>query len=861
MGTFLNAACDRCPLSRSRDGFKPVPAEVHQNDIVAVLTDFPGKQDVETGRPLSGTVGVEFQEALDALRIPRSRLRIVPVMSCRPPENNLSAVLRQTKKANTKHEKEHGEKRWDSPMDCCRARMLDDLRGVKNVLVLGGTAASAIRAGSASIDALRGSYETIPAPWDSDELIRVAYTHHPSRVLADPVLRPVFRNDIAKGFRYFFDRSRWTDPEIVICHSVEDVAASLARLRDMGEPISYDVETDGIAHDTLDMRCIAFANTRLSVLVPLLSVDKHTRFFDPTDERVVRSELVRMLANPGVPLRGHNAGQFDRQVCENVLGVTPALTDDTILLHLLADNEMSHGLGFLGSYFTDFGEAWKANRPAKTARVDMDLWVYCAKDACVTEHIYQPIMSIVKKRAQEHLVPREGMLQAAGCSMQRMGIRVDVPKVEALQAEYEDKLAEHERICKTIAGEKFNPRSFPQVGAMLFDKFGLAPVAYSEETGEPSTDDDSLRRMLIQYPLSDEQRLFIESIRKVRGSSKLLGTYLRPLRPWNKTYLTPGGEERPGIIAPDGRIHPSYNRLPATGRYSSSDPNAQNIPEGLRGLFIPSDGHIFVACDSDQLEARYIGEEALAMRMVEVFNSGLDLHNETMEIIYGKGIWQLDGAPDDRRKKGKGTFKNTRAITKNVRYAWQYAAGVDRIWEQVTSAEDEEGRLLFAHLTKDDVREVVDGLKNADPEIPRWWAQTQLFHRKHGYIADRLWGRRRDFKGTPSINEQVNHPIQSGGFHMVAEAMLSLLYGPMDWFSTEPASKRPDFDMDLLKFDFAHKTGMVTQTHDSVMFEVPINRAEEAMAAIQWAMTRRARVGALLTYTAEAKIGATWKDV
>jgi DNA polymerase I-like protein with 3'-5' exonuclease and polymerase domains len=487
--------------------------------------------------------------------------------------------------------------------------------------------------------------------------------------------------------------------------------------------------------------------------------------------------------------------------------------------------------------------------------------VYCAKDACVTEHIYTPIMEIVKARKQDHLIPREQMLQRAGYAMQKMGLKVNLEAVEAMKAEYEVKLLESEAICKSIAGEKFNPRSFPQVGSVLFDKFGLAPVTYSEETGEPSTDDDSLRRMLIQYDLRDEQRAFIEGVRRVRASSKLLGTYLRPLIPWNKTYKTPGGEEKVGIVAPDGRIHPSYNRLPATGRYSSSDPNAQNIPEGLRGLFVPNEGHVFVACDSDQLEARYIGEEALAMRMVEVFNSGLDLHNETMEIIYGKGIWQLDGAPDDRRKKGKGTFKNTRAITKNVRYAWQYAAGVKRIWEQVTSAEDDEGRLLFAHLTQEDVREVVEGLNKADPEIPRWWAQTQLFHRKYGYIADRLWGRRRDFKGMPSINEQVNHPIQSGGFHMVAEAMITLLYGEQEWFATVPGGPRPDFDPALLSFNFANKTGLATQTHDSVMFEVPTERADEAMAAIQWAMTRRAKVGALLTYTAEAKIGATWRDV
>lgn len=828
---------------------------------MGVLGDFPGQQDTETGRPLVGTIGVEFQEALDSLRIPRSKLRIGNVVACRPPANDLGAVVRLAKKANAKAQREKRDVQWKLPSEACRPRWMSDLAGLKYVLALGPLAAAALRGGSVSIDALRGSCETIPAPWDPSQTIKVGYTVHPSRVYIDPLYRDIFRRDIGKAFRYFAGKSKWVDPEIRIADTVAEVVRGLTDLRTMGEPIAYDCETDGRDPLTSRIRCIAFANKRLSILIPLLSIDGHTRIFQSHDEDIVRGLIREMLAHPPTRLSGQNAGQFDRLLCEQVFGVTPRLSEDTILLHLLADNEMPHGLGFLGSYYTDFPEAWKADRPAQNAQKDMDLWTYCAKDACVTEHINAPIWAQVKARKQDHLVPRERKLQHIGACMQRIGIRVDLDAVNQRAEACLQKQQEHELVCREIAGPTFNPRSFPQVAIQLFEKFGLAPVAYSEESGEPSTDDDSLRRMLIQYPLTDEQRAFITAVRQVRATSKLLGTYLLPLRPVNRTYATPGGEKRPGIVGLDGRIHPAYNRLPATGRYSSSSPNAQNIPSHLRDLFIPEDGHVFVACDADQLEARYIAEEAKALRMCDVFNAGLDLHNETMEIIYGKGIWSLDGAPDDRRKKGKGTFKSTRDITKNVRYAWQYAAGVKRIWEQVTSVENDNGELIFAHLTQQDVREVVVGLRTADPEIPAWWDMIQVSLRRHGYIADRLWGRRRDFKGAPSINEQVNHPIQSGGFHMVAEAMLSLVLQEEDWFATEAAAPRPDFDPALLRFNFAARTGIVTQTHDSLMFEVPADRVEEAQAAIQWAMTRRAKVEPLLTYTAEAKNGMNWKDV
>jgi len=841
--------------------FQPVPTEAHDADFVGILGDFPGQQDVDTGRPLVGTIGVELQEALDVHRIPRSRLRVGNVVACRPPGNDLSAVARLAKKANSKAQREGKGAQYLLPQEACRPRWMADFAGLKYVLALGPLAAAALRGGSVSIDALRGSCETIPAPWDPGQLIKVAYTVHPSRVYIDPLFREVFRRDIGKAFRYFAGKSRWEDPEIRIAATIDAVIRGLQDLRAAGQPLSYDCETDGRDPLTSRLRCIAFSNKNLSVLIPILSIDGYTRIFQAHEESRVFGLIREMLINPPARLAGQNAGQFDRLLCEQVFGVTPKLSEDTILLHLLADNELPHGLGFLGSFYTDFPEAWKADRPAQNAQKDIDLWTYCAKDACVTERINAPIWAQVKARKQEHLVPRERRLQHIGACMQRIGLRVDIDAVNQRAAECATRQQAQEAVCKEIAGPSFNPRSFPQVGAQLFTKFNLAPVSYSEETGEPSTDDDALRRMLIQYDLTEEQRAFITAIRQVRASSKLLGTYLLPLRSVTKLYTTPSGEKRPGIVGVDGRIHPAYNRLPATGRYSSSSPNAQNIPAHLRDLFIPEDGHVFVACDADQLEARYIAEEASALRMCEVFNAGLDLHNETMEIIYGKGIWQLDGAPEDRRKKGKGTFKSTRDITKNVRYAWQYAAGVKRIWEQVTSVEDDTGKLLFAHLTLHDVREVVNGLRTADPEIPAWWDQVQLSLRRNGYIADRLWGRRRDFKGAPSINEQVNHPIQSGGFHMVAEAMLALVLGESPWFATEASLPRPDFDPALFRFDFTARTGLVTQTHDSLMFEVPTDRVEEAQAAVQWAMTRRAKANPLLTYTAEAKNGLNWKDV
>jgi len=394
-----------------------------------------------------------------------------------------------------------------------------------------------------------------------------------------------------------------------------------------------------------------------------------------------------------------------------------------------------------------------------------------------------------------------------------------------------------------------------------------------------------VRTMLTKYRLDKDQRIFLNGLRMWRQAGKTLGTYLYH---WLKNPPVGAVSQ----LGPDGRIHPSYNRLPATGRYSSSDPNAQNIPSSLRSCFVPGPGHLFVACDADALEAKGIAEESASTRMLGIFNQGLDLHNETMEFIYGPDVWALAGAPTGdcpvclskagvpcvdaagtvvalhpqraifRKKKGSKLFKDTRGVTKNVRYAWQYGAWWKKIWEQVVSVEDENGNLPYAQYTKDMVRDICDGLSKADPEVAIWWDGVEDSWKRTGFVADTIWGRRRYFRGDATKNERINHPIQAGGFHVVMEAIIEVLMGNQSWFATNATSPLDTSRFKpWLTWDFKKKLGMVTQTHDSSMWEVPEDQAADFAKELRNGMTRVRKVNPLLTYTAEDKVGTTWESV
>lgn len=841
------ANCSACPLGemwKRKEEFCPVPAEIHPSDKIVFLGEAPGSHEVLEGRPFVGPSGMELQSALDEIGLERSQCQINNVIACRPPQNRLDIMMHRISKMNSRRRKEKKEP-WQTPQECCKPRWMDEIQGATKIICLGSTAMNAIRGGSSSIMGMRGACEEVQMPWGA---VKIAYTVHPSFVLRSPKWRSVFVGDLKRALRFFKDGLQWEDPDILFVKSAQDALDGFSQLIRMKQAVAYDVETDAKNPLAAKLRCVAFSNGEYAVVVPTLGIDGRTRFYcSPEEEEQVFGMMRHFLTEAPVPIVGHNAGQYDRLTCESTLGVTPKLSADTLLLHLLVDNEMPHNLGFVTSVYTDFVEAWKSDHTALNARSDLELHTYCAKDACVTARVAGPLAQEVKRRNQWHLIPREHMLQQVGAGMQRLGLRVDFSRVNQHEIEFQSRLSKQKKICAEIVSSEFNPMSTLQLRRLLFQDWGLTPEKYNEKTGDPSTDDDSLRRMITHHNLEEEKTTLLQAVRMYRRYSKLLGTYIRPLR-----------EE---LVLSDGRVHSSYNRLPATGRYSSSSPNAQNIPASLRDIFIPEEGHVFVGADMDQLELRLIAEEADAHNLLRTINEGLDPHNENMEVVYGKSIWELEGAPEDRRKKGKKktVFDRTRGITKNVFYAWQYAASVPTIHQQVVSVEDDVGTLIYAHLTHRDVRDVVNGLSKAVPEIPKWWQATRKQYRRQGYIADSIWGRRRDFKDEEKINEIVNHPIQAGGASIVHESMLELVLGLPGWGSD---SAHPGIAHGVCTtFDFKKRTGLVNQCHDSLMFEVEEDRAEEVRELVQAAMTRKRKEGAKLTYTAEAEIGQSWLEV
>ena len=139
------------------------------------------------------------------------------------------------------------------------------------------------------------------------------------------------------------------------------------------------------------------------------------------------------------------------------------------------------------------------------------------------------------------------------------------------------------------AGQPFNLGSPKQIGEILFDKLKL-PVKKKTPSGEPSTDEDVLAELALDYPLP-------QAAARAPRLSKLKGTYTDKL---------------PQMVNPQtGRVHTTYAQAVAvTGRLASNDPNLQNIPirtpqgRRIREAFIAPPGTQIVSADYSQIELR-----------------------------------------------------------------------------------------------------------------------------------------------------------------------------------------------------------------------------------------------------------------
>ncbi|MFS8131110.1 MAG: DNA polymerase I [Candidatus Dojkabacteria bacterium] len=217
------------------------------------------------------------------------------------------------------------------------------------------------------------------------------------------------------------------------------------------------------------------------------------------------------------------------------------------------------------------------------------------------------------------------------CRMEMNGIKLDSQILGNYMSNFESLKESVKQAIYKDAGHEFNINSPKQVGEILFVEKSLSG-GRKTKSGAYSTDERSLNYLAGVDPI-------IEHILEYRELDKILSTYLKPLPEYidNKTY----------------RVHGIFDQLGAiSGRFSSKNPNLQNIPKGsvrdinIRDAFVAEEGNTFISFDYSQQELRILAAMSGEKVMIESFNSNSDVHKLTASEIFGKDINSI--TPEER---------------------------------------------------------------------------------------------------------------------------------------------------------------------------------------------------------------------
>jgi DNA polymerase-1 len=352
------------------------------------------------------------------------------------------------------------------------------------------------------------------------------------------------------------------------------------------------------------------------------------------DLALVLAKLKPWLENPGQKKLGQNL-KYDAHVLANHGVHLRGIAHDTLLQSYVLEAHKPHGMDSLAhrhlNYKTVSYEevAGKGAKQIGFDQVSVETAShYAAEDADITLRLHEALYPQIACDKKLELVYQQIELPTAEVlfDIECTGVLLDAQLLADQSHELGMKLIELERQAQELAGQPFNLNSPKQIQDILFNQLGL-PVKKKTPSGTPSTDEDVLQELALDYPLP---KLLLE----YRGLAKLKSTYTDKL---------------PRMVnAKTRRVHTCYNQAVAvTGRLASADPNLQNIPvrsiEGrrIREAFIAPPGSVLVSADYSQIELRIMAHLSHDTGLLNAFAAGEDIHRATAAEVFGVSVSEV----------------------------------------------------------------------------------------------------------------------------------------------------------------------------------------------------------------------------
>ena len=365
--------------------------------------------------------------------------------------------------------------------------------------------------------------------------------------------------------------------------------------------------------------------------------------------------------------------------------------------------------------------------------------------------------------------------------MEYLGIKLDVKYLQKFARQLEGSISDLEQTIYGHADHEFNISSPSQLADVLFVKLNLPTAGVKRGKTGYSTAVTELDKLRGLHPI-------IDLISQYREATKLKNTYVDTL---------------PMMVDENSRVHTTFNlTIAQTGRLSSTDPNLQNIPvktelgKNIRTAFVAGSGNVLIGADYSQFEIRLAAALSGDKGMIEAFNSGADIHEETAAAIYGIPAAKVT--------------KDQRYSAKAVNFGIMYGLGPHGL--SVSSGMD------FAAS-----REFIEKYFQLRPQLKKYIDSLRKQAEEQGYV-ETLLGRRRPTPDVHSSNfvvreaayrAAVNMPFQGTAADIMKMAMVKIQKN-FDQLSAKSS-----------QLTAANRPQMLLQIHDSILVECPAGMAKE----------------------------------
>lgn len=285
--------------------------------------------------------------------------------------------------------------------------------------------------------------------------------------------------------------------------------------------------------------------------------------------------------------------------------------------------------------------------------------------------------------------------------MERRGVSIDTDHIKKVADPAQDRIKSLEHQLQKLCGKRFSPKSTQQVSWVLFDKdcFGVAPVSYTgggiKKAPSKSTSEKDLEVLRSRH-LGKAVSEFCGLLLEHRKLTKLYGTYIAGIQK---------------VLSRDGRLRTSFNQAGArTGRFSSSDPNVQNIPRPgdsdplqVRSAFVASPGMDMIDRDYPQVEFRVAAVLADEEKMMDPIRNGWDIHAANAAIMFDLDYDAVLTAKNTDKDKLTAAAKRLVALrgeAKTTGLAVLYGKGIRSMAADLKVSEDRSRELQDRFFTR-----------------------------------------------------------------------------------------------------------------------------------------------------------------